>query len=259
MSASRNLGVRSSGGEYIALLDADDVWLPHKLSTQVAVLEAHPEAAMAYDSTLHWFPDDPQAERKERLRKLGFPAGSLIRAPALIPLFLRGEAETPGTCSVLIRRRAFDEVGGFVNSFRGMFEDQAFFYKICLDFPVLLCDGHSALYRQHAESCCHLAEAEGVYRPDGSGAAIEPFLVWLSDYVRGRSAVPGSPARALEPDLRRHLLSRHRREGSWTGWARAALKKARLRLAPWRGRGRTAASGPATNSAQAVAETGRRW
>ena len=30
MSASRNLGIKNAAGAYIALLDADDVWLPQK-------------------------------------------------------------------------------------------------------------------------------------------------------------------------------------------------------------------------------------
>jgi glycosyltransferase involved in cell wall biosynthesis len=36
-------GVENAAGQYIAMLDADDVWLPGKLAAQVAALQAHPE------------------------------------------------------------------------------------------------------------------------------------------------------------------------------------------------------------------------
>src|SRR5262249_44847302 len=55
MSATRNLGVRHARGEYVGLLDADDIWLPEKLERQVAILEAHPEAGMVYGPTLVWY------------------------------------------------------------------------------------------------------------------------------------------------------------------------------------------------------------
>src|SRR5687767_202156 len=45
-SAARNLGISNAKGEFIALLDADDVWLPHKLDQQVEILTSQPEAAM---------------------------------------------------------------------------------------------------------------------------------------------------------------------------------------------------------------------
>jgi glycosyltransferase involved in cell wall biosynthesis len=55
MSASRNLGIRHAQGEYLAILDADDVWLLHILEEQVAVLESHPEAAIVYGSLYWWY------------------------------------------------------------------------------------------------------------------------------------------------------------------------------------------------------------
>jgi glycosyltransferase involved in cell wall biosynthesis len=55
MSASRNLGISHAGGEYIAFLDADDVWFPEKLEQQVTILESHSEAAMVYGPGQMWY------------------------------------------------------------------------------------------------------------------------------------------------------------------------------------------------------------
>src|SRR4051812_43195551 len=46
LSASRNLGIQQAAGDLLAFLDADDVWLPMKLSQQVAIMQDHPELAM---------------------------------------------------------------------------------------------------------------------------------------------------------------------------------------------------------------------
>ena len=55
MSATRNLGIAHSKGEFIAFLDADDIWLPHKLERQVAAFHNCPQAGMVVNPTKYWY------------------------------------------------------------------------------------------------------------------------------------------------------------------------------------------------------------
>lgn len=48
VSLARNHGIAEAKGEFVALLDADDLWHPQKLARQLAVFEAMPQAALAY-------------------------------------------------------------------------------------------------------------------------------------------------------------------------------------------------------------------
>ena len=62
-SAARNLAIGHSGGEFIAYLDADDLWSPEKLARQVEYLDTHPTCGFVHtevsvideqDQTLHF-------------------------------------------------------------------------------------------------------------------------------------------------------------------------------------------------------------
>ena len=48
---SRNRGIEQAHGEYIALIDADDLWTPDKLASQLEALQNTPAAAVAYSWT----------------------------------------------------------------------------------------------------------------------------------------------------------------------------------------------------------------
>src|SRR5216683_2471527 len=56
LSAARNTAVCRSTGKYLALLDADDIWLPGKLKTMVSALERNPSASLAF-SDYRWIDD----------------------------------------------------------------------------------------------------------------------------------------------------------------------------------------------------------
>jgi glycosyltransferase involved in cell wall biosynthesis len=187
MSASRNLGIRHSKGDYVALLDADDIWLPQKLEQQVAILEQHPEAAMVYSSTYVWYswtgnPKDAQRDWEKGLG--GFTPNSLVQPPTLLILLLQSKAHTPGTCSVLMRRGLIEDVGGFEESFRNLYEDQAFFAKVFLKAPIFLQCGRWDRYRQHPKNTCSIGEKAGQYHPFKPHPARFTYLNWLEKYLK---------------------------------------------------------------------------
>jgi glycosyltransferase involved in cell wall biosynthesis len=231
MSASRNLGLRHARGNYLALLDADDVWLPEKLERQVAILEEHPAVALLYGAPLYWFGWTGRAEDRARdyVIDLKLPADRVYTPPSLLIPFLQRAAPTPCPSDVLVRRDVADRVGGFEAHFTGVnmvYEDQGFFAKLLLNAPAYASSETWDYYRQHPSSCYMVSKASG-----GRDVARHYFLRWFRTYLHQQGITEGPVWDAVRSELRPYSpASRAMRRAREL--ARATLP---LRLRAWIG------------------------
>lgn len=127
VSSARNVAVRAAGGDWIALLDSDDEWLPHKLERQRRALEAQPEVRLAHCDEI-WVRNGVRVNPKHRHRKRG---GWVFEH--CLPLC----AISPS--AALIRRDVFEDIGLFDEDLPAC-EDYDFWLRLSCREPVLYLD-----------------------------------------------------------------------------------------------------------------------
>ena len=188
IAASRNRGIASARGRYIAFLDADDVWLPEKLAEQVAILDSDPELGLVYGRTLIWWSWAGPEGREDFYYPLGVEPDRRHDPPVLFELLLRNEAQTPTTCNAMMRSDLFAALGGFEPRFRGMFEDVTFFGKALATTPAHVSDRTWAKYRQHSANC-----SAARFTAESYCSTRLPFLNWLSAHLIRTGVARTSP------------------------------------------------------------------
>jgi len=165
LTASLNRALTEARAPYIARMDADDISLPHRFERQYAFLEEHPECALV--GSAYYRMD---------------ASGRLL---GLVPV-LTGDAELKeglltqnwfGHGSVMIRRRALEEVGGYQERFRYA-QDYDLWLRLAERFRIanleepLYCwrvseEGISQRRREEQDCFARLARQEAAARRQG--------------------------------------------------------------------------------------------
>lgn len=115
VSSARNQGLREATGEWIALLDSDDEWLPDKLEKQFFIINTNNNIDFLGGN-----------HTDETLKILGKKINRLYK-PTINELCIK---VFPQTSTVIFRRSILNRIG-YYDENRKYGEDAQFFYKIC--------------------------------------------------------------------------------------------------------------------------------
>lgn len=155
VSLARNAGMQHARGEFIAFLDADDVWFPGKLQAQMRYFDAHPEVGVVFGGFIRWTANSkgefPPADSLwldcENTAKAELARSGWIYTRLLLGLLV-------GMNTAIIRRSVYRAVGGFNPSMR-VGEDYDFWLKAARIMQMHALAGPVAFYRIHGSSAMH--------------------------------------------------------------------------------------------------------
>ncbi len=135
VSVARNRGITHASGEFIAVLDADDLWTVDKLELQLAALQEHPEAGLAYSWAYYM---DEQGKSIQPSEPVYFEGN--VYAQLLVNDFVV-------SCSnCLMRRQTIDSVGEFDQEVAGA-ADWDYWLRVALQWPFVVVPKHQVYYR----------------------------------------------------------------------------------------------------------------
>jgi glycosyltransferase involved in cell wall biosynthesis len=142
VSAARNVAIRNSSAEFLALLDADDVWLPCRLMESLRCFENRPHVGLAYGFI-------------SRIDQEGvvidtFTGNAKHAEGYIAPYIYMRKVQLPAP-TITFRRKCIDEVGSFDETLRAT-EDRDLWLRIALRYEVALVPKVLALYRMSPDS-----------------------------------------------------------------------------------------------------------
>jgi hypothetical protein len=142
LPVARNRGIFHSTGEFIAFLDADDLWTADKLELQLAALQKSPETGVAYSWTCSMY-DKEDSLSFNPCTPVFFEGN--VHAELLLSNFIGSGS------NALIRRQAIESVGDFDPSLKSS-EDWDYWLRLSACWLFALVPKYQVLYRRSSGS-----------------------------------------------------------------------------------------------------------
>ena len=113
ISYARNIGIRASKADYVAFLDADDLWEPDKLKAQVEALIANPKAKVVYSYAIMVDEEGIYDETAYSYNNKPYPSGKLFETILFDWIIPSGSSS-----SVMVESELVKSVGMFDEDLR---------------------------------------------------------------------------------------------------------------------------------------------
>ncbi|MGK7957032.1 MAG: glycosyltransferase family 2 protein [Crocosphaera sp.] len=141
LSGARNTGIENAKGDYLAFLDADDLWEPTKIEKQVKVLDNNPEAGLVYTDVAIIDSD-------------GIATGRIFKEKVEGYIWKELTQRNFVACGsvAMVRRECFEKVGNFDRNLGSFVEDWDMWLRIAVDYPFKVVQEPLVYYRQHPNS-----------------------------------------------------------------------------------------------------------
>jgi len=196
LPAARNTAIQSSSAEFLALLDADDVWLPCRLSESLKSFEGRPQVGLSYGFNDRIDPEGKVIDTFDRPQKHG--------EGRIAPYIYMRKVDL--CCpTITFRRRCVDEVGPFDETLRAT-EDRDLWLRIAFRYEVALVPKLIAHYRMLPDSMS-----------TDSGRMLQAQLQFIKKYYGAPGCGMWARQIALSQVYKQHAVALGTRRQPWAG------------------------------------------
>jgi len=241
--AVRNMAIRASRSDYLAFLDSDDLWLPTKLSAQLALHQANPTRRWNYTALL-------RIDAEGRAMPTEFPGRRNVREGAIFTQLLTFEVAMTPTC-VFAERSLVEELGGFDEA-QLFYEDYDLLLRMSLRSEAGAISQQLVQVRNHAEH--YSADRARVY--EWRFQLLDKVAAQMATSAEHHAIVRAERAKNILTLARLYAVAGRRREALGLLWKEHG---AAARLNFWPKAAAIAVRAVAPARLTAIARSLRRW